>query len=36
VTTGTQTIHGTVTALNDDGSIVIAGQTIHAGMLHLA
>ncbi|MEY2845773.1 MAG: hypothetical protein RL076_1319 [Chloroflexota bacterium] len=33
VTTGTQTIHGTVTALNDDGSIVIDGQTIHTGML---
>ena len=35
VTSGTQTIHGTVTALNADGSIVIDGQIIHAGMLHM-
>ena len=32
---GTTTIHGLVTALNDDGSIVIAGQTVHAGMIHV-
>lgn len=31
--TGTHTIHGTVSALNGDGSIVIAGHTVHAGML---
>lgn len=35
ITTGTHTIHGVVTALNSDGSIEIAGQTIHAGMMQM-
>lgn len=33
---GTTTIHGQITALNDDGSIVIAGETVHSGMIVLA
>ncbi len=33
---GSSTIHGQVTALNDDGSIVIAGETVYSGMILLA
>lgn len=35
IRTGAQTIHGMVHAINPDGSIVIDGHTVYAGIMHV-